>query len=74
MPYRTVYGDDGGIYINHDGVVHETKKGSKDDGAVLFSIKGENKWIPKSQISDYNNEIVAVKKWWAEKNGLKSDW
>ena len=74
MARRMVYGDDSSMYINHDGIIHETKSGVKDEGAMLISIHGEQRWVPKSQITDYNDEIVAVKRWWGQKNGLKGDW
>lgn len=68
MTTRMVYGDDDNIYIDHEGMVRKTDK------AVLYKIHGETVWIPKSVIDDYNDEVVAVKKWWASKNGLESDW
>jgi hypothetical protein len=65
---RQVYGDDGLAWIDHDGVVAETEK------AKLYSIGNEEIWLPKSQIEDENEELVAIPKWLAEKKGLGSDW
>jgi len=65
---RTVYGNDDCIYLDHEGKVRESEK------AALFNIHGEEIWVPKSVIDDENEEIVAVKKWWADKNGLRGDW
>ena len=74
MAHRMVYGDDDSVYIDHGGIIRETKQGVKGEGAMLISIHGEQKWVPKSLITDYNSEIVAIKRWWAEKNGIRSDW
>lgn len=63
-----VYGNDDNVYMDHEGMKRETDK------AKLFNIHGESVWIPKSVIEDESEEIVAVKKWWAEKNGMKGDW
>jgi len=71
---RFVYGNDDNVYIDHDGIKFETKKGVDDEGAILFSIKGQDVWIPKKLIEDYNDDLVAVKRWWADKNGFKGDW
>lgn len=65
---RTVYGNDDCIYIDHEGIEHQSNK------ATLFKIHGEKVWIPKSVIDDEGDEIVAVKKWWAQKEGIRGDW
>ena len=65
---KTVYGSDDCVYMDHEGLEHESPK------AKLFIIHGEKVWIPKSVIDDDNEELVGVKKWWAEKNNLKGDW
>lgn len=65
---RQVYGDDSCVYIDHEGIEHQTAK------AMLIKIHGEKKWIPKSVIEDEGDEIIAVKKWWADKEGLRGDW
>ncbi len=66
---RAVYGDgDDCVYIDHEGVEY------KSDGATLFNIHGEKKWIPKSIIVDEGDEVVVVKKWWAKKEGIEGDW
>ena len=74
MARQMVYGNDDSAYIDHRGMVHETQKGSSDEGAILFVIKGEKVWIPKKLIKDHDDKVVIVQKWWAEKNGLESDW
>ena len=65
---KSVYGDDSCVYIDHEGIRRTTDK------AKLFVIHGEGFWIPKSVIDDENEEIVAIKRWWADKNGIKGDW
>jgi len=65
---RTVYGSDDCVYIDHEGIVVERPK------AVLYNIHGEEVWIPRSVIEDENEELVAVQKWWANKNGIRGDW
>jgi hypothetical protein len=66
---RTNFGeDDGCAYIDHDGIQRKTAK------AALYSIGGEEIWLPLSQIKDSNDEIVVIPKWLAEKNDLDSDW
>ena len=74
MARKMVYGNDDNAYINHDGVVHETQPGTKDEGAILFRINGDQVWIPKKLIDDYDEDVVVVKKWWADKEGIGSDW
>lgn len=66
---KKVYGDKGDdVYLEHDGCLRETDK------AKLYSVHGEEIWIPKSVIKDDGDEIVIVAKWFASKNGLESDW
>jgi len=65
---RTVYGNDDCVYIDHKGIEHQTEK------AILFK-RGESKlWVPKAVIEDEGDEVVAVQKWWADKNGIRGDW
>ena len=52
------------VTIDHDGLVYET------DDAKLFEIDDEKVWIPKSLISDEDDESVDVPEWFAEKEGL----
>lgn len=61
------FGDDD-VWLDHEGIVRTTEK------AIAFRIHGEVKWIPKSCISDHNEEVVAVKAWFADKEGYKSDY
>ncbi len=66
---KHVYGDDGGLaYLDHEGVLAETDK------AKLFKIEGEEVWLPKSQIEDEGEEIVAVPKWLADAKNLEGSW
>ena len=52
--------------IEHDELIRD----HEDDMAKLFSIEGDEVWIPRSVIIDDDDEQVIVKKWWAVKNGL----
>lgn len=65
---KQVYGDDSLAYVDHEGIIRET------NDAKLFRIHDEEIWLPKSQIKDENDEIVAIPKWLASKKGLESDW
>jgi hypothetical protein len=65
---KTVYNDPGLAYLEHDGVIRETDK------AKLFKIGDEEVWIPKSQIEDEGDEVVAIPTWLSEAKGLRSDW
>jgi len=68
MP-RQVYGStDDLAYVDHDGLLRESEK------AKLFSIDNEEIWIPKSQLVDEGDEVIAIPRWLAEEKGLKSDW
>lgn len=42
---------------------------------VVVSETGEEKWIPKSVIEDFDEDsrVLNVKKWFAEKEGLWSE-
>jgi len=44
----------------------------EDEGAVLFAMDGEEKWIPRSVIKeiDIDGKQVEVKEWWAKEKGL----
>ncbi|MCK5611400.1 hypothetical protein KAR91_56540 [Candidatus Pacearchaeota archaeon] len=65
---RTVYGSSDCVYLDHEGIEHQTPK------AILFKIHGEMKWIPKFAIVDEGDGVVAIKKRWADKNGIRGDW
>lgn len=60
------YNGDGDLVgLQHEGrLVHET------DRAILVVCKGEEIWVPKSQIGDADDEALMITKWWAEKEGL----
>lgn len=65
---RSSYGDaEDLVWLNHEGIIAETEK------ATLFDLgSGIEKWIPKSVIVDWGEDLVGIKQWWAEKNDLKS--
>lgn len=66
---RSIYQNPGDLaYIEHDGVLHESPD------AILYQIENEEIWLPKSQIKDSGEELVAIPKWLADKKGLKSGW
>ena len=59
------------VYLSDVTVKRETDK------ALLCVIEGEDKWIPKSCIhddsecfADGDTGELAIKTWWAEKEGL----
>ena len=56
------------VYLDHQGVKKET------DMAKLYDLGDQQVWIPKSQIKDENDEIVAIPRWLAEAKGLEGDW
>ncbi len=68
MPRRTVVDSDDLCYLEHEGIIRETPD------AKLFAIHGEEVWLPKSQIKDEGDELVAIPLWLAQKRGLESDW
>jgi len=58
---------------------HDVVAKRATEKALLCEIDGEDIWVPKSVIHDdsevYDDEdnsqgLLAVKKWWAESNGL----
>ena len=63
----TLGGDDS-VYINHNGLVRDS------GSAMLFWIRGKKVWIPSVNITTHDKKIVAIKKWWADKNNLHGDW
>jgi len=40
MARQMVYGNDDNAYIDHSGMVHETQKGSSDEGGDTFRHQG----------------------------------
>ena len=62
------------VTVNYDKLIAETKKGVKNQGAILFLIEGEEVWIPKSDkvmtALWREDKQVEVYHWFAEKNGL----
>lgn len=62
------------VVINYDELIVETKKESKNQGAILFRIEGEEIWIPKSEkvMADLwkEDKQVEVYHWFAEKIGV----
>jgi hypothetical protein len=63
----TLGGDDD-VYVNHGGLIRESDK------AKLFWVRCKQLWIPKAVISTSDKKVLAVKKWWADKNGICGDW
>ena len=51
--------------IHVDSFEHET------DLALLFMIDGDEVWIPKSVVVDWDDDFVDLPTWWAEKEGLE---
>jgi len=47
--------------------VHETEK------ALLYRIKDEEHWFPKSQVSDYGVDFIVVSRWIAVQKDLVDD-
>ena len=62
------------VTIEYEEIIVETKKEEKNKGAILFRIKGEEIWIPKSDkvMADLwpDAKQVEVYHWFAEKNEL----
>lgn len=58
--------EDDWVDVAHDGVIHKTGL------ATLYDIEGDEVWIPNSvhEESDDQDNVVLVKSWWAEKEGL----
>ena len=53
------------IQISFDTALHET------DTAILFDFGDEEKWIPKSLISEQTEDELTIPLWFAEKEELK---
>ena len=53
-------------WIEHNGILRD------DDGerAILFDIAGDETWLPRSLIEDYDDEIVGIPIWLAEEKDL----
>jgi len=60
-------GDDT-IYARHNGLIHKTPQ------AYLFDIQGRQIWMPKVAVDTYNDQIVAIKRWFAKKERIMGDW
>lgn len=68
---KQVYRGDGddAVYFDHGGIKSRSAK------AKCLIIKGQDIWIPNSVIEDINEEVVAIKKWFVDKNGMgEGDW
>jgi hypothetical protein len=51
--------------LDYTEIIHET------DGAILFSIDGDEVWIPRSLLElDESTHTVTVPEWFALKEGL----
>ena len=57
---------DQSVVIEIDGVVRQSEK------AVLYQIKGDEHWIPKSQIRAVHDDQlhIEIPRWLADKNQL----
>lgn len=53
-----------GCEVEYDKLIRET------DAAQLYSIGGDEVWIPKSVILDDDGTVLTVQRWFAEKEGL----
>ena len=47
------------------------KKKAETDKAILYVMGNREVWLPRSQITLDDGELVHVKAWLAEKNGLQ---
>lgn len=52
------------VDVAHDGIMAQTQK------AVLFSIGGDEHWVPKSCIYSVDGREAQLATWFAEKEGL----
>lgn len=69
MSRQVFGGDDDVVWLDHRGVVRQTEK------AMLFALdSGEERWVPKSVVVDWGDDVVGVQKWWAEAHAIKGDW
>ncbi len=52
------------IRVVHGGIVRETRK------AVLFVIRGQQVWLPKSHLTSFDQRTVLMSGWLAREKGL----
>jgi len=58
--------------VNKMKLVHDGIKVDKHNkNAMLFDFEGNEVWIPRSVIGEYNDVEVTIKDWFAEENGLE---
>jgi len=60
--------NDGFAYIEYEKILAKSKE------ATLYSIHGEEIWIPNSQIEEDNGDIVVIPQWLADKKDLEGDY
>ena len=56
--------------MDDDVIIYYDEKIKETSLAVLYTIGGEQVWIPKSVHDDFDDGSLAVQKWWAEKEGI----
>ena len=54
------------IELHHGGVLRETER------AVLFVIRGQQCWLPRSQLASFDRRSVVMTTWIAEQKGFAS--
>ena len=54
------------VRVEHDGIA----KDDPEKDAVCFFVAGKQVWLPRSQVTDYDNELLSLPKWLAEKEDL----
>lgn len=58
------------VGIEHEGI----ERDSPSDDAVLFFCQEELVWIPRSQLHDYDDEMMVIPSWLADQRELEPDW
>lgn len=57
------------VGIEHEGI----KRDEDTEGAVLFKCQGNEIWIPRSQLEDYDEDVLVIPKWLADDRDLEPD-
>lgn len=52
------------VELSHDGIQRETP------GAILYDFGTDDAWIPRSLLTEIDNNTIAVPEWFAIKEGL----
>lgn len=53
------------VGVCYESIEHVTEKAS------LLVIDGEKVWVPKSMVTEADDEAIIVSKWWADKQGIE---